>query len=133
MVVIIRPLDTVVEKILLKTVSKSSKKDSKVFSFRFLDSTHTSCKKVKEGIRRQLPDDIIEDDLELGVVQGSTVVSIRSQPDLHEFFSYVKREIYGVLIERRQKRKRALSDSESEDEKEDRPAKKKRKSKIISR
>ena len=58
----IRPLDTVIEKILLKAVSKSSKKDSKVFSLRFLDSTHTNCKKVKEGIRRQLPDDIIEDD-----------------------------------------------------------------------
>ena len=46
---------------------------------------------MKEGIRRQLPDDIIEDDFELGVVQGSTVVSIRSQSDLHEFFSHVRR------------------------------------------
>ena len=134
--VTIRPLDTVIEKILLKAVSKSSKKDSKVFSLRFLDSTHTNCKKVKEGIRRQLPDDIIEDDFELGVVQGSTVVSIRSQSDLYEFFSHVRQGIKVTLwcnglkvIERRQKRKRALSDSESEDEEEDRPAKKKRKSK----
>ena len=125
--VTIRLLDTVIEKIFLKAVSKSSQKDSKVFSLRFLDSKHTSCKKVKEGIRRHLPDDIIEDDLELGVVQGSTVVSIRSQSDLHEFFSYVRRGIKVTLwcndlkvIERRQKRKRALSDSESEDEEEDR-------------
>ena len=69
---------------------------------------------MKESISRQLPHDIIEEDFELGVVQGSNVVSIRSQSDLHVFFSYVKRGVKVTLwcnglrvIKRRQKRKRA--------------------------
>ncbi len=88
-VVTVRPMNTVVDKVLLKAVSKSSKKDPKVFCIRYLDF-HTTCKKLREAIQRQLPDDIIRGDFDIGVVRGNTVVSIRSERDILEVFNDLK-------------------------------------------
>ena len=91
------PTNGLVGRVLLKAVNKSSKKESKVFSIRCLDFIHTSCSKMKEAIRAQLPCDIIEGKFDIGFLQGNTVISIRNDQDITEVYNDIKRGIKVTL------------------------------------
>ena len=89
--VVVTPLP-VISKILLKTVNKGSKnkKVPKTFTLRNVPVGMKTCQEVKFLIRAQLHGDIIKDDFDVGYLQGSTVISLRSAEDLKEVWESVK-------------------------------------------
>ena len=75
---------TVLEKLLLKVYSKSSKKEWKMFTLRNVDTASIkTCDDLKEEIRIQLTDDV-KKDFDVGFVQGSNLISVRSSRDMAE-------------------------------------------------
>ena len=82
----------VIKKVLLKAVSKSNKKDPKTFTLRNIQSSHIStCHELKFLIRAQLQEDMIKEDFDVGYLQNSTVISIRSTDDLLEVWENIRR------------------------------------------
>ena len=88
------------------------------------------CKDVKSLIKAQLSDDITEDDLDLGYVQGSTVVS---KADLDEICEGLTKGLNNTLwcdglpVEQTSSRKRPVSAVEHGDEAEGSKEKKRKK------
>lgn len=75
----------VVEKVMLKAVSKSGKKASRSFALRNLNpACVNTCYDLKALIRAQLTGDITSKDFDIGYCQGSSVVGLRSTEDLNE-------------------------------------------------
>ena len=75
------------DKLILKEVCKSTKKDSRNFTLRNLNTTEVcSCDDLKKVIRSQLHQDITSKDFDIGYVQGSNVIRIRSREDLSEMW-----------------------------------------------
>ena len=82
----------VIKKVLLKAVRKSNKKDPKTFTLRNIQSSHIStCHELKFLIRAQLQEDMIKEDFDVGYLQNSTVISIRSTDDLLEVWENIRR------------------------------------------
>ena len=77
------------EKILLKAVFKKGKKDPKTFTLRDIDraTVLSGCEALKILIRKNLKDDITSGDFDVGYIQGSSVVRVRSAEDLVELWS----------------------------------------------
>ena len=75
-------------KALLKAVCQSAKKDPpRAFTLRGIDTTKVlSCDDLKTIIRRQLQHDIRSDDFDVGYIQGSSVVRVRSKDDINEMW-----------------------------------------------
>ena len=72
--------ETVIPKVLLKAVSKGKK--SKTFTLRNINTADVkSCDSLKRVIKLQLPKEIIPDinEFDVGLVQGSNMVCIRSE------------------------------------------------------
>ena len=86
-----------IEKVLLKAVCKGPKKakrEPKTFTLRNINTVEVcSSDKLKRTIKTQLKDDIIvhEEDFEVGVIQGTNVVSIRSLEDMMDVWKDVKK------------------------------------------
>ena len=77
---------SVANKLLLKVFSKS-KKASKTFTLRSFTLTMiSSVKKLKEEIKSQLHNDMVQD-FDLGFLEGSTQVSVQSSNDCLEMWS----------------------------------------------
>ena len=95
------PLALSIEKILLKAVCKSKsgtknkdKVDPKTFTLRNINTAKVcSCKDLKGVIRAQLSDDIVTGEFEVGVLQGNTVVNLRSKDDVLDVWKEVKKGI----------------------------------------
>ena len=80
-----------VDKVLLKAVNKKGKKDPKTFTLRNIDQhALLTCDNLKGAIRRKLSDDITTGDFDVGYVQGTTVVRIRTSDDLEELWSLLR-------------------------------------------
>ena len=79
-------------KVLVKAVSKDGLKDSgKMLIICDLDITSIlSCKDLKQAIRRQFSDDIIDDNFDVGYLEGSSVIRIRNGHDLEEVWSCIR-------------------------------------------
>ena len=83
-----RPSERVIQKVLLKAVTWN-RKNPKMFTLRSINTTAiTSCDNLKRVIKEQLKQEIVSDIrvFDVGFVQGSNVVSIRSAEDLQEVF-----------------------------------------------
>ena len=81
---------SLVDKVLLKAVSKEAK-NQKVFTLRNIDSgAMNSCDDVRKLIRAQLEADMISHEFDVGLVSGSSVISIRTKADLEDFWSDVR-------------------------------------------
>lgn len=79
-----------VKKLLLKAVSKKAPKtDSKVFCLRNVNLS--SVKELKKLISGSFCDDITSKDFDVGYMQGSNVIRIRTKDDIEEFHSLVDR------------------------------------------
>ena len=96
------PASTIIPKLLIKAVCKSStKKDAcvKTFTLRNVDIDQVTTRdELKHVILTQLTDDIIiRGDFDVGYYQASTIVSIRSPQDVREIWSDVKRGVKHVL------------------------------------
>ena len=81
----------IIEKVILKAVPKTGK-NYKLFSLRSINCNKVvSHDDLKDVIRKQLQDDI-QRDFDIGVVSGSNVISIRTQADLSEFWSDIRKK-----------------------------------------
>ena len=130
----------IIKKILLKAVTKSSKKDPKTFMLRDVNiNSIVTCDQLKQLIKSQLSRDLVKE-FDVGYYDGSTVVSIRSAQDLGEIWSDLKRGSKVILwcdglrefkTSSSRKRKR-LQSSESESEDESRCKSGKKKSSVSS-
>ena len=126
-----------IKKVLLKAVSRHSKgKDPKMFALRNIVPDRISCcNDIKSLIKEQLSDDIVEDDFDLGHVQGNTVVSLRSKADLDEMWEGLTKGLNitlwcdGLPVEQTSSRKRPVSAVENDDEVESSKEKKRKKKK----
>lgn len=78
-------------KVLVKVASKDGPISSgKMFTVRDLDiTTIFTCEDLKDAIKRQLTDDIVDSDFDVGYVEGSSVVRIRNRRDLEEVWSCI--------------------------------------------
>ena len=110
-----------VSKVLLKAVG-SARKDLKTFTLHNVDTISVKTQeKLKLLIRTQLQNDMLED-FDVGYLQGSTVVNIRSSEDLDEVWNDIRRGKNVVLwcdglkevTLKTQKRKRGVDDSEDD-------------------
>lgn len=80
----------VVSKVLLKAVG-SAKRNSKTFMLRNVN-TYCQCEFTRQlMIRTQLRNDIVPGDFDVGYLQGSTVINIRSCQDLVEVWNDIRR------------------------------------------
>ena len=109
-----------VDKVLLKAVNKKNKKDPKTFTVRNLKQSDTgSCDDLKRVIRRNLSEDITSGDFDVGYLQGSVVVRIRSADDLKELWSLLKNSQKNTILWcdglSANNRKRKNSDEEDSD------------------
>lgn len=112
-----------VEKVMLKAVCKGVKKDPKTFTLRNINTDEVlSCGMLKHVIKSQLCGDIIscEDNFDVGVVQGSNVVSIRTKEDLMDVWNDIKKGNKVILWcdglrPKRPKLKSQTEDSDEED------------------
>ena len=81
----------IVDKIILKAVSRGAKKDLRAYVLRNIETASVcTVDDMKNLIRNQLRREIILEDFSIGYTQGSTVVGIRSRDDISEFWSSVK-------------------------------------------
>ena len=87
-----------VDKVLLKAVNKKGKKEPKTFTLRDVDRlAFLTCDNLKSVIKRKLSDDITVGDFD--IVQGTTVVRIRTSDDLEELWSLLRQ--HSVVSEAR--------------------------------
>ena len=78
--------------VLLKAVFKGGNKDGKTFTIGDLDTAAiSSCDDMKMLIREQLSEDIVTEDLDIGFVNGSSVIRIRNKEDLSDVWSALRK------------------------------------------
>ena len=113
-----------VDKVLLKAVNKKGKKDPKTFTLRNVDQhALLTCDNLKGAIRRKLSDDITTGDFDVGYIQGTTVVRIRTSDDLEELWSLLRQPqkstvlwCDGLIAHAGHKRKHSDDDEDSDTE-----------------
>ena len=87
----------VLQKLLLKAVSKTTKK-SKVFILRDINVNNvTSVEVLKQIIKNQLTHDITSD-FDVGYIQGTNIISIRGEKDLNDIWSGVQKQGANALL-----------------------------------
>lgn len=84
------PKVKIIEKVLLKAVTKVGKSSSKMFTLRNVRDGLVSCNDVKSTIKSQLQNDIIAEDFDVGFISNGNVIIFRSKSDLVEFWSDVR-------------------------------------------
>ena len=116
----------VIEKVMLKAALKSNLKEMKIFTMRNVDTSKIkSVCELKSVIRNQLSEDI-EPCFDVGYIQGSNVIRVRSKEDLSEMWSEIKKSkntcvwcdgLMEVSSKKSgRKRKTPISDGEDSDE-----------------
>ena len=133
----LQPKPVIIAKALLKAESKkgTGKKkstSSKTFVLRGINvATVTTCSHLKALIRKQVGGEIVEDDFDVGYLQGSNAIVMRNEEDIHELFSSLLKGSNTIIWcdglvthQTSTVRKRPL-DSDSDDE--ERPTKKTKK------
>ena len=123
-----KPTHHHIEKVLLKAVhkgSKKAKKEPKTFTLRNIDTIEVcSSDKLKHVIKTQLKDDIVmnEEDFEVGVFQGTNIVSIRSKEDMMDVCKDMKKGdkivlwCDGLRTLKRKRRETPQTDEDDSDE-----------------
>lgn len=82
--------ESIISKLLLKAVCKSTKHTPKTFTLRDVDiASINSRSQLRKVIKEQLQDDLVKE-FDVGYYEGSTVVSIRSPRDLAEVWNNLK-------------------------------------------
>ena len=88
-----------VDKVLLKAVNKKGKKDPKTFTLRNVDQhALLTSDDLKRVIRMKLSDDITSGDFDVGYVQGTTVVRLRTSEDLEELWSLLRQSQKNTVL-----------------------------------
>ena len=78
-------------KVLIKVFAKGSKKESKIFTLRNIDTAITTSLSILEGvIREQLGDDICLGSFDMGYLRGSNTVTLRNKEDIIEVWANIK-------------------------------------------
>ena len=78
---------SLIDKVLLNAVSKTGKKEAKIFTMRSIDTEKiVSRDALKTAIRGQLRKDIICTDFDIGFMNRNSAISIRNQEDLSEIW-----------------------------------------------
>ena len=124
-----------ISKVLVKAFTKGSKKDPKIYTLRNINPDEVSTvHKLECVIRDQLFDEISRSRFDIGYIQGSHTVTIRSKEDLLEVWSNIKKGSNIVLwcdgLKKKSTSKTPMSSDSSEDDDEEEiqeTAKKKRK------
>ena len=122
-----RNRESIISKLLLKAVCKSTKQAPKTFTLRNVDiASITSQGQLKKVIKEQLREDLVKE-FDVGYYQSSIVVSIRSSQDLVEVWNDLKAGkkvilwcdgLKGEDSGKNKKRKQTELDSEESDEEE---------------
>jgi len=114
-----------ISKVLVKAYIKGRKKDSKKFTLRNINPDKVSTThKLECVIRDQLFDEISRSSFDIGYIQGSHTVTIRSKEDLLEVWSNMKKSSNiilwcdGLKKSISESKKGAISSDSSEDEEE---------------
>ena len=92
--------EEVIPKVYIRAVSncKSKGKEDKTIVLRdIVVESVSSIPELKNVIKKQLKNDIIEDDFDVGVMQGTTVVNIRTVENLKEFWLDLKKGVKVLL------------------------------------
>ena len=127
----------IIDKVLLKAVSKTAGKKDKIFTLRRIDTGKvTSCDHLKKLIKRQLRDDVVDwEEFDVGYTdsskRGDKVISIRSIEDLTEVWREIKAHADmiqlwcdGLKVEGSSRKKRKKNNLTDEDSDDDHPKKK---------
>lgn len=128
----------VIEKMLLKAVTKSGPKKDKIFTLRHIDVNKVSSSNdLKKLIKNQLCDDVIHwEEFDVGHVgnkQNEKVIAIRNKEDLTEVWEATRKHGDKMLLWcdglkadcSQKKRKRATATLDGDDSDDDQPTKKK--------
>ena len=123
-----------VDKVLLKAVNKKGKKDPKTFTLHNIDQQALlTCDNLKVAIRRKLSDDITTGDFDVGYVQGTTVVRVRTSDDLEELWSSLRQPqkntvlwCNGLIAHAGHKQKHSDDDEDSDTEQQSRKSRNKK-------
>ena len=87
----------ILSKLLLKAVSKTTKK-SKVFTLRDINVNNvTSVEVLKQIIKKQLTHDITSD-FDVGYIQGTNIISVRGEKDLNDIWRGVQKQGATTLL-----------------------------------
>ena len=93
------PSQNILPKVLLKAHTLNKKDPAKTFTLRNLDlSTIKSCADLKAVIKGRLSVDITADQYDVGYVQGSNVVRVRTAEDLDELWALLRKPQSNVAI-----------------------------------
>ena len=93
------PNPNVLPKVVLKAHSVNKKDSAKTFTLRNLDlSAIKSCVDLKAVIKRRLSSDITGEEYDVGYVQGSNVVRVRTAEDLDELWALLRKPQSNVAI-----------------------------------
>ena len=85
------PAGSIISKVLVKAVNQKVKKDPKTFTLRNVNTCIVnSPDSLKKEIRKQLKDDIINGDFEVGYLHSNTVVMFRKAEDLLDIWKDLK-------------------------------------------
>ena len=80
-------------KVLIKVFAKGSKKESKMFTLRNIDTAiklYTSLSILEGVIREQLGDEICQGSFDMGYLRGSNTVTLRNKEDIIEVWANIK-------------------------------------------
>ena len=77
-----------VDKLILKATHRGGK-EFKLFVLRNVDCGK-GCDNLKSTIKKQLQDDIIQSDFDVGIDNGGKVISLRTQADVLELWAEIK-------------------------------------------
>ena len=121
-----RSFDTKLDKVLLKATCKGKLKEFKTFTLRNVDTAAVvSSQDLKKLIKESLHDDISSRDFDIGYMQGSNVIRVRTKEDMSEMWSEVKKQGMlwcdglidaGSKANKSGRRGRCMSDEDSDDE-----------------
>ena len=118
-------VESKLDKVLLKAAYKG-KKEFKTFTLRNVDTAAiASSKDLKKLIKDRLRDDISSKDFDIGYMQGSNVIRVRTKEDLSEMWLEVKKQgtlwcdgllDTGSQATKASRKGRRVSDEDSDDE-----------------
>lgn len=117
------PPEAIINKVLVKAVSKTVKKEFKTFSLRNVNTIILKTpESLKREIKRQFAEDIINESFEIGYIHSTHVVIIRKIEDLMDFWKEVKRGQKDILwcdglkVQRKRSSSCSVNDDDNDDD-----------------
>ena len=87
------PPEAIINKVLVKAVNKTVKKEFKTFSLRNVNTIILKTpESLKREIKKQFAEDIIDGSFEIGYIHSTHIVTIRKIEDLMDFWKEIKRQ-----------------------------------------